>query len=393
MVTLEDIREARALVSPHVYRTPLVYSESLSRICGSEVYLKCENLQKTGSFKVRGAFHRLMRLNRNGKVAAASMGNHAQGVACASSALGIKAKIVMPEGASFMKESAVRAYGAEVVLKGRDLGEALDYARGLKGYTFIHPFDDEDIIAGQGTVALEILDQLDDVDAVLVPVGGGGLISGVAVALKSLRPGIKVVGVQTEAAPSAFLSFRAGRALPKQPGPTLADGIAVGEVGEKAMETMARYVDDVVTVTEASIARAILLFLERKKLVVEGAGAVTLALLSEDGAAFRGKRVVLIVSGGNIDFTLIDKIIHRGLVESGRISLFQATINDVPGALNVLTGVIASKKGNIITVSHDRLAPGLPVGKTKVRFTVEVKSASHLEEIISGLKSAGVEVE
>lgn len=393
MVTLNGIREALSCISPHVYRTPLIYSESLSRLCGSEVYLKCENLQKTGSFKVRGAFHKLMRLKGGGKVSAASMGNHAQGVACASSALGIHAKIVMPEGASFMKESAVRAYGAEVILKGRDLGEALDYARGLKGCTFIHPFDDDEIIAGQGTIGLEIMDQLDDIDAALVPLGGGGLISGVAVALKSLRPGIKVVGVQTEAAPSAFLSFRARRAVQKLPGPTLADGIAVGEVGERTLETITRYVDDVVTVTEASIARAILLFLERKKLVVEGAGAVPLALLAEDGAAFRGKRVVLVVSGGNIDFTLIDKIIHRGLVESGRISLFQATINDVPGALNILTGIIASKKGNIITVSHDRLAPGLPVGKTKVRFTVEVKNASHLAEIMSGLKSAGVEVE
>lgn len=392
MVTLEDIREAASAISPHVLRTPMMYSESLSRLSGSQVHVKCENLQKTGSFKVRGAFNKLLRLGAPG-VVAASMGNHAQGVACAASVLGIRARIFMPEGVSIVKENAVRAYGAEVVVRGGTLAEALEAAVAEGGDPFVHPYDDDDIIAGQGTLGLEIMEQVEDVDIVLVPVGGGGLISGIALAVKSLRPATRVIGVQTEAAKSAFLSFRGKTIVGEPPGPTLADGIAVGRVGERPFEIMRKFVDDVVTVTESSIARAILLLLERKKLVVEGAGAVPLALLMEDSVKWRGRRAALVLSGGNIDFTLIDKIIYRGLVESGRIGVLQATINDVPGALNSITAVIAALRGNVITVSHDRLAPGLPVGKTKVRFTVEVKNIDHLSDIVRGLRTAGIQVE
>ncbi|GAB4388324.1 MAG: threonine ammonia-lyase [Thermodesulfovibrionales bacterium] len=369
-----------------------MYSESLSRLSGSQVHVKCENLQKTGSFKVRGAFNKLLRLGAPG-VVAASMGNHAQGVACAASVLGIRARIFMPEGVSIVKENAVRAYGAEVVVRGGTLAEALEAAVAEGGDPFVHPYDDDDIIAGQGTLGLEIMEQVEDVDIVLVPVGGGGLISGIALAVKSLRPATRVIGVQTEAAKSAFLSFRGKTIVGEPPGPTLADGIAVGRVGERPFEIMRKFVDDVVTVTESSIARAILLLLERKKLVVEGAGAVPLALLMEDSVKWRGRRAALVLSGGNIDFTLIDKIIYRGLVESGRIGVLQATINDVPGALNSITAVIAALRGNVITVSHDRLAPGLPVGKTKVRFTVEVKNIDHLSDIVRGLRTAGIQVE
>jgi threonine dehydratase len=391
MVSLKDIERARSAISTHLDRTPLIYSDSLSRMSGAEVFLKCENLQRTGSFKTRGAFNKLVPF-KGGKVIAASMGNHAQGVAYAASILGISAKIVMPGGVSIVKENAVRAYGAEVVLEGETLGEAVEYARGQKGYTFIHPYDDDDIIAGQGTIGLEILDELKEMDSVLVPVGGGGLVSGVSVALKSHRPGIKVIGIQTEAARSAFLSFREKTIVQDTPRSTLADGIAVGRVGERTFEVINKYVDDMATVAEASIARAILLFLERKKLVVEGAGAVALALLLEGGVRFRGQRIALVISGGNIDFTLMDKILHKGLVESGRVGVFEATLEDVPGALHMLTGIIAARRGNILHVLHDRLSEALPVGKTRVMLTVETKNSEHLKEIIAAIRSAGIEV-
>jgi threonine dehydratase len=358
---------------------------------GAQVYLKAENLQKTGSFKVRGAFNRMTSL-RDGKVIAVSMGNHAQGVAYAAGKLGLHAKIVMPVTAPIVKEEATRSYGAEVVLHGECFRDALEYALGQKDHFFIHPFDDDAVIAGQGTVGLEIMEEMKDIDAVLVPVGGGGLISGISAAVKALSPKTEVIGVQTMSASSAYVSFKEKRVIEKVPLPTLADGIAVGRVGEKTLEVMARYVDDMVMVREGSIAMAILLFLERKKLVVEGAGAVPLAALLEHGERFKGKRVVLAVSGGNIDFTLIDKIIHKGLISSGRIGVFEATVDDVPGSLHTLTGIISSARGNILNVVHDRLSRDLPVGKTSVIFTIETRGEAHLEEIISRVAEKGFEV-
>lgn len=399
MVSLDDIKTARLSIEPYIYKTPLIYSDSLSKRLVADVYLKCENLQKTGSFKVRGAFNKIIGLRIPSKgVITASMGNHAQGVAYAASTLGIKAKIVMPKGVSIVKEEAVRAYGAEVILYGESLKDALDYAKAQKDYIFIHPYDDKDIIAGQGTIGIEILDEMDKIDFVLVPVGGGGLISGVAVALKSLSSGsqpllphIKVIGIQTESATSALASFRKKKLIESTPLPTLADGIAVGRVGELPLKIMNKFVDDIVSVTEGSIARAILLFLERKKLVVEGAGATPLAYCLEDNERFKGKRIVLIISGGNIDFTLIDRIIHRGLMESGRIGIFEAVINDIPGSLHAVTGIISAERGNILNVIHNRLSRDIPIGKTKVQFTIELKNREHLDKIISALKSAGIE--
>ncbi|MCL4476185.1 MAG: threonine ammonia-lyase [Nitrospirae bacterium] len=391
MIDIKAIRNAAENIRLFVHRTPLIYSSSFSRMTGAEVYLKAENLQKTGSFKVRGAFNRMVSL-RDGKVIAASMGNHAQGVAYAAGRLGLHAKIVMPVTAPIVKEEATRGYGAEVVLHGESFREALEYALIQKDYLFIHAFDDDAVIAGQGTVGLEITEDMKDVDVVLVPVGGGGLISGVSTAVKAVSPKTEVIGIQTEAAPSAYVSFREKRITEKAPLPTLADGIAVGEVGGKALELMNRYVDDISLVTEDSIAMAILLFLERKKLVVEGAGTVPLAALLENRGRFRGKRVVLVVSGGNIDFTLIDKIIHKGLVSSGRIGVFEVTVDDVPGSLHSLTGVIASARGNILNVIHDRLSGDLPVGKTRVIFTIETRGEGHYEEIISRLVAKGFEI-
>lgn len=391
MVTVKDIRDAQERVKPFVNKTPLIYSNSFSSMTGAEVYLKAENLQKTGSFKVRGAFNRMISI-RDGKVIAASMGNHAQGVAYAASRLGLHAKIVMPVTAPIVKEEATKSYGAEVLLYGEDFNEALEYALNQKDYVFIHAFDNEEVIAGQGTVGIEIIEDIKDIDFVLVPVGGGGLISGVATVIKAVSSKTKVIGVQTESAPSAYYSFKEKSVSDKLPLPTLADGIAVGRVGEKTSEIMNRYIDDMVLVREDSIAGAILLFLERKKLVVEGAGAVSLAALMEDRERFAGKRVVLVVSGGNIDFTIIDKIIHRGLVSSGRIGVFEVTVDDIPGSLHSLTGIIASDRGNILNVVHDRLAGDLPVGKTRVTLTIETRGEGHSEAILSHLLAKGFEV-
>ncbi len=385
---IRDIRKAAEVIGDFVHKTPLIYSNSFSAMTGAEVYLKAENLQKTGSFKVRGAFYKLNSLG-NKNVIAASMGNHAQGVAYAAAKLGIHAKIVMPLSASIVKQEATKGYGAELVLHGESFQEALQYARSQEGHVFIHAFDDEKIIAGQGTIGLEIVEELKDIDTIIVPVGGGGLISGIAVAVKELSPHTEIIGVQTASAVSAYTSFRNKKIEESVPSSTLADGIAVGKVGDITFGIIEKYVDDMMLVDEDSIAMAILLFLERKKLVVEGAGTVPLAALLEGKERFRGKRVVLVVSGGNIDFTLIDRIIHKGLVSSGRIGVFEVTVDDVPGQLHTLTGIIAGLRGNIHTIVHDRLSPGLSAVQTKVVFTVESRGKEHLTEIISAIRAKG----
>jgi threonine dehydratase len=386
-IDLLSIQSAMASISPYIHKTPLVYSNSFSKMLDAEVYIKAENLQKTGSFKVRGAFNKLMKLKTD-KVIAASMGNHAQGVAFAAAGLGIKAKIVMPLTVSIVKQEATKGYGAEVVLFGETFSDALNYAISQKDYTFIHAFDDEDIIAGQGTTGLEIINELQDIDVVLVPVGGGGLISGISIAIKSLSPKTEIVGIQTVSATSAYDSFHTRGIVERIPKPTLADGIAVGRIGNKTFEVMQRYVDDIIKVSEESIAMSVLLFLERKKLVVEGAGAVPLAALIEQKDRFKDKRIVLVVSGGNIDFTLIDRIIHKGLVSSGRIGVFKVIVDDVPGGLHKITGIISAQRGNILNVVHDRLSQDVPIGKTMVIFTVETKGQGHLDEIISSIREA-----
>jgi len=390
MLNVKDIHAALANIKDLVHKTPLIHSNSFSEMTGAEVYLKAENLQKTGSFKVRGAFNKMIHISD--KVIAASMGNHAQAVAYAASSLGINAKIVMPVTAPIVKEEATKGYGAEVVLYGESFKEALDYALSQKDYIFIHAFDDEEVIAGQGTIGIEITEDLKEVDTVFVPVGGGGLISGISIAVKALLPKTKVIGVQTESAMSAYVSFKEKQVYDKPLMPTLADGIAIEKVGDRTFEIMNRYVDDIISVREDSIAMAILLFLERKKLVVEGAGAVPLAALLENKERFIGKSIVLVVSGGNIDFTLIDRIIHRGLVTSGRVGVFEVTVDDVPGSLHSLTGVISSRRGNILDVVHDRFAGNLPIGKTRITFTVEIRSKEHLEELISELTKKGFRV-
>jgi len=391
MITFRDIQKARTVIGAYVHKTPLIYSNTFSKLTGAEVYLKVENLQKTGSFKVRGAFSKMCSIG-DGPVIAASMGNHAQGVAFAASRLEKHAQIIMPLTASIVKQEATRGYGADVVLFGESFNDALAYALSRKDYIFIHAFDDDAIIAGQGTVGIEIIEDLEDIDDILVPVGGGGLIAGIAAAVKERSPATKVIGVQTGAAASAHISFRKKKIHTKLPSTTLADGIAVGRVGERTFEIMKRYVDDMLLVDEDSIAMSILLFLERKKLVVEGAGAVTLAALIGNRETFQGKRVVLVVSGGNIDFALIDRIIHKGLITSGRIGVFDVTVEDIPGRLSVLTGIIAGHRGNILNIIHDRLVVDLPIGKTRVIFTVETRGKKHLKEILADMKRKGFEV-
>ena len=391
MINLEDIRNAHEKIKPYIHKTPLTHSNSFSRLTGADVYIKAENLQKTGSFKVRGAFNKIMNVSGD-KVIAASMGTHAQGVAFAAGILEKSAKIIMPVNAPIVKQEATKGYGAEVMIHGQSFQEALDFAVSQKDYTFIHAYDDEAIIAGQGTAGLEVMEDAEDIDCVLVPVGGGGLIAGISAAVKSISPETEVIGVQTKSAPSAYFSFREKKITRRPPMSTLADGIAIGQVGSRTLEVMNTYVDDIVLVNEDSIASAILLFLERNKLVVEGAGAVPLAALMENKERFKGKRVVLIVSGGNIDFTLIDKIINKGLVSSGRIGTFDVIVKDIPGSLHALTGLIASYRGNILNVVHDRFTEDLSIGKAKLVFTVETRGKRHLDDIISGLAEEGYEL-
>lgn len=392
MVTLNDIEEARRLVQPYIHRTPLVHSSSLSEMIGAEVYIKAENLQKTGSFKVRGAFNKMVRAGK-GKVVAASMGNHAQAVAFAARQLGVPARIVMPKTVSMIKEEATRRYGAEVELYGETFQESLDHALSLRDYTFIHAFDDPEIIAGQGTVGLEVMEGLDRVDVIIAPVGGGGLLAGMAVAVKETNHDVVIAGVQAKAATSAYTSFKEGSVVTMTPHHTIADGIAVGKVGDNTLAILKKYADEMLAVEEDSIAMAILLFMERSKFVVEGAGAVPLAALLENKERFRGKRIVLITSGGNIDLTLIDRIIYKGLLTSGRLAVFEVTVDDVPGMLQALTAIVAAHRGNILNVVHDRLQADLPVGKTRIIFLIETRTGDHLEEILRDIEGNGYNVE
>jgi threonine dehydratase len=391
MITLEDILTAGRTIRPYIHKTPLIHSNSLSALTGADVYLKLENLQKTGSFKVRGAFNKLVHV-AEAKVVAASMGNHAQAVAFAARQLGKAARIVMPTTVALVKEEATRGYGADVVLAGEGFKDALEYAQSQKDHVFIHAFDDDDVIAGQGTIGLEVLEELEKVDAVFVPVGGGGLIAGIATAVKALSPKTAVVGVQAEAAPSALLSWQEKRIIDQPPLPTIADGIAVSKPGEKTFEIISRLVDEMNLVGDAAIAKAILLFLERKKLVVEGAGSATLAALMENREKYENKRVVLVLSGGNIDFTIIDGIIRKGLVTSGRIGVFEVIVVDAAGSLHAVIGIIASHRANILDILHDRLAADLSFGKAKVVFTVEIRGKSHLDRIYTDLRERGYEV-
>jgi len=388
----KEIEKAHRRIRKVILRTPIIYSDTLSHLTGREVYLKLENLQKTGSFKIRGAYHLLSKLNPSMKrkgVVAASAGNHAQGVAYASSLLNIESTIIMPEGAPIAKQMATQSYGGEVILFGRDTDEALHYARKLVegGKFLIHPFDDEDVIAGQGTIGLEILEDAPEVEGIIIPVGGGGLISGIATIVKKRNPRVNIIGVQSAHAPSAFFSFKKKRVVEVNIRPTLADGIALRRVGEITFPIIQKKVDQIVTVQEDEIASAILMLMERKRLVAEGAGAAPLAALLSKRGEIKPKKIVLVISGGNIDVHLLDRIIEKGLSQTGRIVRFELLLRDVPGALAKLTGLIAQHHANILHIIHERTAKEIPIGFSKVILVLEARGPEHIEEIKRGMKS------
>lgn len=399
MLTLKTVQEAAVLLDGVVRHTPLLYSYTLSRKTGADVYLKTENLQRTGSFKIRGAYVKMAHLPpeaRERGVIAASGGNHAQGVAFAGSRLGIPTTIVMPETAPLAKVMATRDRGAEVVLKGNVYDEAYSYARHLqrqRGLAFIPAFDDHLVMAGQGTVGLEILRDLPDADVILVPVGGGGLIAGVALVTKELKPDVKVIGVQAASAPAGAESFRSGRRQAHHASTTVADGIAIEQPGRFTLPIMREYVDNVITVEEEDISQAMVTLLERSKLVVEGAGAVGVAALLSGRIQAEGQKVVVLLSGGNIDITLVARVIHHGLVTAGRYLVLRTRLPDRSGELFRLLKLLAEQKVNIMQIQHHRERPGLPLGQAEVELTLETREAKHARDVTDCLVKAGYEVE
>ncbi|ABM80088.1 threonine ammonia-lyase [Hyperthermus butylicus] len=389
----EESLKAREIVSQYAHHTPLDPSATFSRLTRARVYLKYENLQKTGSFKIRGALYKIYSIKNEARgVVAASAGNHAQGVAYAASVFGLPAVIVMPETASIAKVEATKGYGAEVVLYGRVFDDAeakaLEIAR-ERGYTFIPAFDDVKIIAGQGTIAHELIQDLGDFDAVVVPVGGGGLISGIASVLKTVKPGIKVYGVEPENAPKFTKSLEAGRPVRVEIRPTIADGLAVKRPGDITFRIVRELVDDIVTVSEEEIAHAIYMLLERGKVLAEGAGAAALAALLTGKLPVEGRKVVAIVSGGNIDLTALYRVLIRGLAASGRIVTLEGYVPDIPGTLADVAAVIARHRGNILEVVHDRSDLGAPAWHTRLRVTLEVPGPAEAEALLNELAERG----
>ena len=393
MLTLDKIYQAAFVLKQVARKTDLIYAQKLSG--DNEIYLKTENLQVTGSFKLRGAYYKISQLTEEQKAAgiiACSAGNHAQGVALASSRMGIKSVICMPDGAPISKVEATRALGAEVCLVPGAYDDAYAHACELEKQThatFIHPFDDEDVIAGQGTIGLEILEQLDSVDAVVVPIGGGGLISGVAYAIKQLRPDVKVYGVQAENAAGMLKSHLEGKPITLDRVATFADGIAVRHPGDLTFSLIEQYVDEIVTVTEDEIATAILALIEKQKLIAEGAGAVSVAAAMFGKLPIHGKRVVCLVSGGNIDVNILSRVITRGLVKSGRNTTLQIALEDKPGQLEGVSRIISSCGGNVVSVHHERSDANMPIASCYLKIGMETRDFAQIEEIRQSLIAAG----
>lgn len=398
MITLKAIEHTRRILGSVAFHTPLAPSPHLGNLVGAEVFLKLENLQRTGSFKIRGAYARLHRLAQEhpgAGVVAASAGNHAQGVAVSARLLGLRATIFMPLGVSLSKREATAASGAQVRLKGDSVAECLEAAQELTPeLTLIHPYDDEEVILGQASLGLEILEDLPDVQAVVVPVGGGGLIGGVAAAIKAKAPQVRVVGVEPSLAPSATAALQQGRPVTVATQPTLADGACISRVGELTLPLIQRYVDEIVRVEEDHIAQAMLLLLERRRIVAEGAGALGLAaFLARALPGLQGQRVVLLVSGGNVDSNLLGRIIDQGLVRSGRIFRFSVVLPDRPGALAGLLAQVAAAQANVLHISHDRLAKGLPPRQSRVSLEIETRGFEHAQEVAAGLETKGYPIQ
>ncbi len=392
----ENILQARKVLSSIARKTPLEKSTTFSRMCRAEIYLKLENLQKTGSFKIRGAYYKIWKLLNKGKritaCVTASSGNHAQGVAYAASCLGLKSIIVMPEFTPIAKIEATRSYGAEIILYGRTYDEAyskaLEICRRIKG-VFIHAFNDPDVIAGQGTIGLEVYQDLKDVEIVVVPIGGGGLISGISIALKKLNPNIKVIGVEAEGAPAMKLSIEKGHIVEIKEIDTIADGIAVKKPGDITFNIVRNLVDDIVLVSDEEIARAVFLLLERSKIVVEPAGAVGIAALISGKINVEGRKVAVIISGGNIDMTLLSRIIEWGLVLEGRVARLRGILPDRPGSLRNIVEVLAKMKINILDIKHYRAKPYLRPGKAEVLLEVEIPDRRIIGKLLKLLEEKG----
>lgn len=398
LVALDEIEDARRLLDGVALRTPLDRSRSLSEVVGAEVFIKCENLQRTGSFKIRGAYNRIARLSdaeRTSGVVAASAGNHAQGVALAASLSSVKATVFMPEAATLPKVEATKRYGAEVVLTGIDFGAAYDAAAAYSdetGSTFVHPYDHPHVIAGQGTIGLEIFEQMDAVGTVVVPIGGGGLISGIAAAIKARVAGARVVGVQASGAASFPPSLERGAPITLESMSTIADGIAANSPGERTFEHVRALVDDVVVVTDEAIAEALLFAVERMKLVLEPAGAAGIAALLL-GVVRVESPAVVVLSGGNIDPLLLQRVIRFGLSAAGRYFAFHTSIADRPGELHKLLGLIAEVGANIVGVEHVRESRSLDLGEVDVTLQIETRGAAHIQEVVSRLAMSGYRVE
>ena len=398
MLTVNDFQEAAARLKNVVHTIPLSTSSTFSQMTGAEVYLKYENQQKTGSFKVRGAYNKIMKRFLEGDlpaVVASSAGNHAQGVAFAAASVGVPATIVMPRSAPIAKVAATEGYGAKVVLHGSVYDETYAKAQEITAETgaeLIHPFNDEDVMAGQGTIGLEILSDLPTVDMIFVPAGGGGLLSGISACVKQINPRIQVIGVQAEGASAIVNSFHAGTVHATESAHTIADGIAVKQPGDITMQYIDQYVDEMVTVSDSEIAATILLLLERAKQVVEPAGAASLAAVLNHKVDITGKKVVCVLSGGNIDVSFIHKVVEKGLVTRHRHIKFSTIMPDVPGALENFAHIVAEQNANVILFNHDRVAADLEIGEAIIQVVCEVGGDEHANRLLKALKKSGYQI-
>jgi threonine dehydratase len=395
MVTLPDVQAAEQRIRESIYLSPCARSEAFSRLTGSIVSFKFDNQQKTGAFKERGALNKLLSLSaaeRAQGVIAASAGNHAQGLAYHAGQRGIRAQIYMPFTTPLTKVSNTKSYGADVVLHGTNYDAAYEAAveRSQRDHlVFVHAFDDDAVIAGQGTIGLEILQQLPDVEAVIVPIGGGGLIGGIACAIKETNPKVEIYGVQPAKLPSMKAAVVEGKPVTLAPAATIADGIAVRRAGEKTLPMVQKYVDEIVTVDDEEVANAILLLLEKEKTLAEGAGAAATAALVNRKLPLTGKKVAVLVCGGNIDVTLLARIIERGLVKDGRLVRLRVHLGDYPGALHKLTGILAEHRANIVETSYDRTHHGVNLGDTAIEITLETRGPDHIAELLAAGAAAG----
>jgi len=395
MITLANVQAALERIRPSIYLSPCTMSVTFSQLTGNSIYLKLDNLQRTGAFKERGALNKLLTMSaqeREQGVIAASAGNHAQGLAYHAGRRGIKAQICMPLTTPLIKVSATKSYGAEVILHGANYDDACEEAirRGEQQHlTFIHPFDDDAVIAGQGTLGLEMLQQHPAIEAVVVPIGGGGLIGGIACAIKETNPKIQIIGVQTARLPSMKAAVAAGKPVTLPAAATVADGIAVRRAGDRTLPLVQKYVDDIVTVDEEEIANAVLLLLEREKTMAEGAGAAAIAALINRKIHMAGKKIAVLVCGGNMDVTLLSRIIERGLVKDGRLVRLRVHLPDYPGALHRLTGILADHRANIVETSYDRAYYGVNLGETAIDITMETRGPDQIAELLSALEAAG----